>query len=388
MRRPKTLTEAAITYERACADASSPAETRSLWMAHAGGSLVRAGAEIGVTATAIRAATLTMVEASVRLTARASDACAEHSAFEEPGVLSMTVTGSVARDEAVPGSDIDFNVLLTAEAIDSLRTSSLLKARTAREVLRDLERELRKRVLHDDLLTKLRIGGYEGTDRLTMKPLSTETLVVDETDPRARAVAISHLINLVFGVTPVSGGDRFDELLDQTLGDSLAVAAAVMGRLALVHAWYENPESMLSRADRESGGPAAVLKQAHAVASCSAAVLAAGFVDGDPQMPYWATLNVVPVAALDAPVRATFERYFAAVATARGGTSADATEAVADLIDAVFSGLPLAIDAILDRLGRQGASDDVIDAWEGVLDLTTQRDRLVSLARDMGLPVG
>jgi len=181
--------------------------------------------ELGYSGQDARRCTLEMLRQSATRLEMAHGACEALDYRLESGIRSILVAGSVARGEATKDSDIDFNALVTQEYIASLYTRRSARAKTSHELLMGLERELRNR-LQADLLQELRARGYpESESKVSLKPFTTEQLA----DFDERKLAFLHLLNLLFGATPVYGAPEFDRLLKELLGDETALHGAILG---------------------------------------------------------------------------------------------------------------------------------------------------------------
>lgn len=385
-RRPITLREFVARFQSKCVGRNDQ-ETEMLWTRDACPELANAAEALGFTAEEVRACTFMMLqESSRRLVAarQATDALAHHL---EPGILSIVVVGSAARGEAIQASDIDFNVYVTPEYIESLHSSRDAKAKNRTQLLRNWESRLRERI-HDELREALHNAGYDPGDRLlTMKPFTEAQLVVDD-DPK---LALLHLLNLLFGATPVYRIRSFDDLLASLLFNrSLRQRqGALLGRIALLRCrgaallgepWvFETPTRATSEVE------AYPLSAFHTVAVCISAVLASGIGDNDPQMPYWTVLDEAG-AIVEPPVRRAIEMFLARVTLMRSGVASAAQDSVAkEALETALGLLPVAVDAIVDHLIGRGVGEDVISAWENLLGYLLYPGLAQGLARDLGL---
>jgi predicted nucleotidyltransferase len=306
-----------------------------------------------------------LTDSTTRLQA-VRDACEALAYRMESGIRAIVVAGSVARCEAIPTSDVDFNVYVTDAYMATLYTSKSVKAKSSHDLLMGLERELRKKMRMDVLVREMQDRGYpEWETSPTLKPFTLEQLYGVERPN----LNVGHLLNLVFSATPVLGEREFESLLDDLLRDPYTIQGALLGRIALLHA-----RGSLIRASAEvvPAGEMAVqqtsnpLDALHAVAGAISSLLCAGLSDGDPQMPYWWTMDAITASALEPATRETIERFFVVVTLARGGMMDYDVVALSELLERTFAALPLAIETVLQWQAARGASDETLSIWEDI----------------------
>lgn len=387
MSRPISLIDFAARFEPDCASADE-GELEARWYQSACPRLVARVEELGYSDQETRRCTLEMLRQSATRLEMARGACEALSYLLESGIRSILVAGSVARGEATKDSDIDFNVLLTAEYMQLLYTRRSDKAKTSHELLMGLERELRNR-LQADLLQELRARGYpESESKVSLKPFTVEQLA----DFEERKVAFVHLLNLLFGATPVYGVPEFDRLLEELLEDQAVLHGAVLGRIALLRANRDlvraDPHDRLTEESTRRRAPTTPLDAAHTVAAGMSAILCTGLGEGDPQVPYWWTFDAIAAAQIDSYARSALETFFAVVTLCRCGVIIGDADVLGELLEAAFAVLPLALEAIIERLSAQGAADETLQVWEDIAAYVTDPLLALELARDLGMVRG
>lgn len=360
------------------------ATTESLWHKSSCPAFARAVEAIGYSAQQGRECTFGMLAESARRLEVARRATRELGDRLESGILSILVVGSAARGEATPGSDIDFDVFVTDAYMTGLRSRRDKRALTPLELLRNFEQKMRLRIQED--LKKALLGAdfNPANENLSLKPFAAEQLA--ETDDGK--LALLHLLNLVFGATPVYREEPGQDMLDRVLADPSTCRSAVLGRIAMIRCrgaallgepWvFESPTRPTSAAKQNPLGAL------HAVAACVSAVIALALGAHDPQMPYWFTFDEAG-AIVEPQVRQALEMFFARVTLARCGIApVEPAELVGQSLETALASLPVALDAIVDHLAEHGADEDEIDMWESVLVYLGNPEA----ARDLGERLG
>ncbi len=384
VRRPITVREIVDRYEPACAGLAG-GELEACWLEVSLRSLSSAARELSFSVTDVRGCVFRMLIDSATRLKIAQDACEALSYRLESGIRSIVVTGSVARCEALPNSDADFNVYVTDPYLRSLFTKSSAKAKTSHDLLMGLERELRKKMRMESLVEEMHQRGYPEWERsVTLKPFTREQLY----DEESRNLAISHLLNLLFGAAPVLGEAEFEVLLDDLLQDPDSIFAALFGRIALLHARHSLLQAVSMVAPvgeipvEETKKP---LNALHAIAGAISALLCAGLSAGDPQVPYWWTMDAIAASALESATCGAIENFFVAVTLTRGGQLPYDPGALNELLERTLAQLPTAIEDVIQWQAAHGASEETLESWELVSRYVAKPRLSQELADDLKL---
>lgn len=366
--RPISLHEFVARLEPDCLDPDVD-EMAWQWTLRSCPRLVTHAQSIGLDVWKLRRAAFDMLRYSSRHLVVARDGCEAAFAELDLGILSILVAGSTARGEAVEGSDVDFNVYMTDAFLDTLRQRRDAKASTPATLLRNYEAKLRLRH-QDPLLSALQERGVaEDRERLTLKPFSRSSLEdLDDT-----LTAYPHLNNIVYGDTPVRGDEQFYELLDAVTSNTVAQEAALVARIAYLRAGE-------MQFDAENS-----VKSAHSVAACISAVIASGVRLDDPQIPYWWTCDAPSVEhVVPDHTQAPILGFLALVTLCRAGKLTGSDEQLAFAMENGLSGLPLAIDSIIDFLEQRGEDERTIEMWERIADFVSDPNDAKDFARRLG----
>lgn len=384
VRRPISLDELVERYEPSCAGLTGT-ELEARWKEHACSALADAARSMGQSAADVRNCGYRMVTDSTTRLELARGACEALAYRLESGIRAIVVAGSVARCEALPTSDVDFNVYVTDVYMDTLYTRKSARAKSSHDLLMGLERELRKKMRMDVLVQEMHERGYpEWEKSVTLKPFTLGQLY-DGVRPN---LATGHLLNLVFSATPVLGEAEFESLLDDLLANSQVIQGALLGRIALLHA--RSSSGAVSDQVEDAGKllgstPIGPLDAVHAVAGAISALLCAGLYEGDPQVPYWWTLEAIATGALDAATRETIERFLVEATLARGGLMDPDRAALNELLESTLAALPAALEVVFEWQSTHGASDETLALWK-VIDRYVA-DPLLSQALALDLKI-
>lgn len=306
----------------------------------------------------LRAATWTMLRESVARLAGATGAV-RLPFVSQPGILSWIVAGSVARGEAVPDSDIDFNVLLTSEALDGLKKPRDLKRKdiNAGRLLIRREERLRQHI-SAQLVERLQAEHIPAGDALTLKPFCLDCL--REEGPLSVAPIIYS--TLIFCSVPASGADQYYCLLDQALVDQDALRLGLFTLLVLMR----GAEYSLDTGDRALAA-AAVRKALHRVATAISAVIAVGRRDADPQVPYWWIFEGSDHREIAPDFQHALLRFLVAVTLARATTQRDPDQPQL-LVEQAMNTLARVLDE-LEENARARGDRAAAEFWRQVLGL-------------------
>jgi predicted nucleotidyltransferase len=382
VRRPTSLEELVERYEPVCAGFTD-AELEACWMESACRSLSAAARALGKSEVDVRGCAFRMLNDSTARLKITRDACEALSHRMESGIRSIIVAGSVARCEALPTSDVDFNVYVTDAYLRSLFTKRSAKAKTSHDLLVGLERELRKKMRINIFMEEMHQRGYAEWEKLpTLKPFTWEQLNDDE----SRSLATGHLLNLLFGAAPVLGEGEFDGLLNELLQDPDSIFAALLGRIALLHARRSLLEAAATVVPvgvipvEQTSKP---LNSLHTIAGAVSALLCVGLWHGDPQVPYWWTMDAIAASALEPATRETIEHFFVEVTLVRGGQLPYDPVALNELLERTLAALPAAIEDVVQWQAAQGASEETLELWDIVSQHVTNSRLSHELAKDL-----
>jgi predicted nucleotidyltransferase len=381
VRRPISLEELVERYEPACTSLTG-AELEACWLEVSCRSLSGAARALSYSEVDLRTCAFRMLVDSTTRLKIVKDACEALSYRMESGIRSIIVAGSVARCEALPTSDVDFNVYVTDAYLRSLFNKKSANAKTSHELLMVLEYQLRKKMRINIFMEEMHQRGYAEWEKLpTLKPFTWEQLSDDE----SRSLATGHLLNLLFGAAPVLGEGEFDGLLDELLQDPDSIFAALLGRIALLHA----RRSLLEAATVVPVGVIPVeqtskpLNSLHTIAGAVSALLCVGLSHGDLQVPYWWTMDAIAASALEPATRETIEHFFVEVTLVRGAQFPYDPVALNELLERTLAALPAAIEDVIQWQAAQGASEETLELWDIVSQHVTNSRLSHELAKDL-----
>jgi hypothetical protein len=184
----------------------------------------------------------------------------------------------------------------------------------------------------------------------------------------------------------VLGEGEFDGLLDELLQDPDSIFAALLGRIALLHArrsLLEAAATVLPVGVIPVEQTSKPLNALHTIAGAVSALLCMGLSHGDPQVPYWWTIDAIAASALEPATRETIEHFFVEVTLVRGGRLPYDPVALTELLERTLAALPAAIEDVVQWQAAQGASEGTLELWDVVSQHVTNSRLSQELAKDL-----